>query len=159
MLAEVASYRPDIQRWLEIALHVRNRWPAQQAGHSVGIPTWFYGHEPTNVFATEIAKYFANALREDTLLHRCRGGIIYLSGQAGTIQEIFQAATENFYAASPAQIAPLVLVGVDYWTQRYPAYPLLRRLARGRSMAAAVHCVDTVDEACALVLQPLPDGR
>ena len=41
------------------------------------------GHEPTNLFATRIAKYFANALREDTLLHRCRGGIVYLPGHAG----------------------------------------------------------------------------
>ena len=46
---------------------------------SLSIPTWFYGHEPSNLFATGIAKYFANALREDTLLHRCRGGIVYLA--------------------------------------------------------------------------------
>ena len=115
------------------------------------MPTWFYGHEPTNVFATGIAKYFANALREDTLLHRCRGGIVYLPGQAGTVQEIFQAVTENFYAADASLVAPMVLVGVEYWTRTYPAWPLLRALGEGRAMGAAVHCVDTVEEAAALV--------
>ena len=80
-------------------LPVRARWPITGAGRSLSIPTWFYGHEPTNVFATDIAKYFSNALREDTLLNRCRGGVVYLPGQAGTVQEIFQAVTENFYAA------------------------------------------------------------
>lgn len=56
------------------------RWPIASAGRSLSIPTWFYGHEPTNVFATEIAKYFSNALREDTLLHRCGGGVVFLPG-------------------------------------------------------------------------------
>jgi predicted Rossmann-fold nucleotide-binding protein len=117
----------------------------------LSIPTWFYGHEPTNVFATGIAKYFANALREDTLLHRCRGGIVYLPGQAGTVQEIFQAVTENFYAADASLVAPMVLVGVEYWTTVYPAWPLLQRLAAGRPMGTVVHCVDTVEEAAGLL--------
>ena len=113
------------------AYAVRERWPVAEAGASLSIPTWFYGHEPTNLFATGIAKYFTNALREDTLLHRCRGGIVYLPGQAGTVQEIFQAVTENFYAADRSQIAPMVLVGVDYWTETLPAWPLLQRLGAG----------------------------
>ena len=32
---------------------------------SLGIPTWFYGHEPPNVFCDGIGKYFSNAIRED----------------------------------------------------------------------------------------------
>ena len=115
------------------------------------MPTWFYGHEPTGVFATEIAKYFTNALREDTLLHRCRGGIVYLPGQAGTVQEIFQAVTENFYAADPAEVAPMVLVGVDYWTTTFPAWPLLRALGADRELGAVIACVDDVDEAADLL--------
>ena len=105
-----------------------------------------------NVFATGIAKYFTNSVREDTLLHRCRGGVVFLPGQAGTVQEIFQAATENFYAAEPDQIAPMVLVGVDYWTTTYPAWPLLQRLAAERPMEAAVSCVDSVSDAAELLL-------
>ena len=100
---------------------------------------------------TSIAKYFANALREDTLLHRCRGGIVYLPGQAGTLQEIFQAATENFYAADPSEVAPLILVGVDYWTRDYPAWPLLQRLGAGRPMGEVIRCVDDVAAAAAIL--------
>jgi predicted Rossmann-fold nucleotide-binding protein len=143
-LGTVPTYRPDVDAWTATAYAVRERWPAAAAGISLAIPTWFYGHEPTNLFATVIAKYFTNALREDTLLHRCRGGIVYLPGEAGTVQEIFQAVTENFYAADATQIAPLILVGVDYWTNQLPAWPLLHRLGAGRLMGEVVHCVDDI---------------
>jgi predicted Rossmann-fold nucleotide-binding protein len=152
LLAAAPGYRTGIDRWLRTAFAVRERWPVEHAGRSLSVPTWFYGHEPTNVFATGIAKYFANAVREDTLLHRCRGGIVYLPGQAGTVQEIFQATTENFYAAEAARIAPMVLVGVEYWTSVYPAWPLLQRLAAGRPMGSAISCVDSVAEAAELLL-------
>jgi predicted Rossmann-fold nucleotide-binding protein len=144
MLGAVPTYRPDIDAWAGTAYAVRERWPVAAAGASLAIPTWFYGHEPTNLFATDIAKYFTNALREDTLLHRCRGGIVYLPGRAGTVQEIFQAVTENFYAADRSQIAPMVLLGVDYWTDTLPAWPLLQRLAAGRPMAEVIHCTDDI---------------
>jgi predicted Rossmann-fold nucleotide-binding protein len=151
ILATAPSYRPSIDAWIRAAFRVRDRWPAARAGRSFSIPTWFYGHEPTNVFATGIAKYFANELREDTLLHRCRGGIVYLPGEAGTVQEIFQAVTENYYAAEPGQVAPMILVGFDYWTRELPAWPLLQRLGENRSMGQAIHCVDDVAEAAALL--------
>lgn len=151
LLAATPSYA-DLDGWLRAARAVQRRWPVAQAGASLSVPTWFYGHEPTNVFATGIAKYFANAVREDTLLHRCRGGIVFLPGQAGTVQEVFQAATENFYAAGADHVAPMVLVGVDYWTTTLPAWPLLQRLGQGRPMGAVVACVDTVEEAAGLLL-------
>ena len=125
--------------------------PSPTPGRSISIPTWFYGHEPTNVFATDIAKYFSNALREDTLLHRCEDGVVFLPGQAGTVQEIFQAVTENFYAADASLIAPLILVGRQYWTDTYPAWPLLQRLGVGRPMAELIYCVDDVKEASSLL--------
>ena len=53
------------------------------------------------------------------------------------MQEIFQAVTENFYAADPTRVAPMVLVGVDYWTGTYPAWPLLQRLGAGRPMGGS----------------------
>ncbi|MET0692619.1 MAG: Rossmann fold nucleotide-binding protein [Propionibacteriaceae bacterium] len=152
VLTVADGWASDVDRWLAGAFAVRDRWPAAEAGASFSVPTWFYGHEPTNVFATGIAKYFANALREDTLLHRCRGGIVYLPGQAGTVQEIFQAVTDNFYAVDSAELSPMVLVGRAYWTATYPAWPLLERLARGRSMAGVVSVVDTVAEAADVIL-------
>jgi predicted Rossmann-fold nucleotide-binding protein len=94
-------------------------------------------NQPT-AFATTIAKYFSNALREDTLIHRCGGGVVYLPGMAGTVQEIFQAVTENFYAADASLVTPLILIGREYWTEVYPAWPLLQRLGAGRPMGKLI---------------------
>jgi len=154
LLATAPAYAPSIDAWVAGAYQVRDRWPVAEAGRSLSIPTWFYGHEPTNLFATMIAKYFANALREDTLLHRCRGGIVFFPGQAGTVQEIFQAVTENYYAAGPTLVAPMILVGVDYWTKTCPAWPLLQRLGDGRAMGRVIHCVDDVATVPALLADP-----
>jgi predicted Rossmann-fold nucleotide-binding protein len=115
------------------------------------VPTWFYGHEPSNVFAAAIAKYFQNSVREATLLRRCDAGIVFLPGAAGTVQEIFQDACENYYADGPL-VAPMVLVGVEHWTERLPAWPLLLALARDRAMADRVALVDTVEAAAGLLL-------
>lgn len=153
-LRAVPDFRRNITRWADAALMVLESVDHRpDAPLSIGIPTWFYGHEPPNVFATHIAKFFSNALREDTLLHRCRGGIVYLPGAAGTVQEIFQAATGNFYAPTPHDVAPVVLVGVRYWTEALPAWPLLESLGQGHFMAAHVHLVDTPDEAVSTLVR------
>ena len=68
LLAKAPKFTPSITDWASAAFEVRTRWP--KGGASVGIPTWFYGHEPPNPFASHIAKYFANATREDGLLAR-----------------------------------------------------------------------------------------
>ncbi|MDQ3273479.1 MAG: LOG family protein [Actinomycetota bacterium] len=148
MLAGVPSFQPSVTEWARAAFAVRSRWP--EGADSIGIPTWFYGHEPPNPFASLIAKYFQNALREDTLLRYCDAGIVFLPGAAGTVQEIFQDACENYYADAAA-VAPMVLVGREHWTDVVPAWPLLSGLARGRAMQAAVHLVDSVDEVAALL--------
>ena len=81
----------------------------------LSIPTWLYGHEPANLFAGGIAKYFSNAIREDTLLRLARGGVVFAPGWAGTVQEVFQAATKAFYRADGAS-GPLVFLGAAFWT-------------------------------------------
>lgn len=149
MLAAVPSFRPDIGAWAGAAFAVRERWPG--GAESLGIPTWHYGHEPPNPFAGAIAKYFGNPVREAILLQVCNAGIVFLPGVGGTVQEIFQDACENYYA-DPSSVAPMVLVGRDYWTTAFPAWPLLEALARGRAMEPYVHLVDTVDEAVTLLL-------
>ena len=151
IMTPAPTFVPSLDAWAGAAFEVRGRWPVAEAGRSLSIPTWFYGHEPTNVFATEIAKYFSNALREDTLLHYCGGGVVYLPGQAGTVQEIFQAVTENFYAADASLVVPLILIGRKYWTDVYPAWPLLQRLGAGRAMGELIYCVDDVKEAAELL--------
>ncbi len=147
-LAEVPAFRPSVDAWLRPALAVRD---GIEAPHdSLAIPTWHYGHEPSNVFATGIAKYFRNAVREAILLEVCDAGIVFLPGAGGTVQEVFQDACENYYA-DESSIASMVLVGRRYWTETLPAWPLLESLARGRPMADRVHLVDTVDEAAELL--------
>jgi predicted Rossmann-fold nucleotide-binding protein len=146
-LAAVPSFRPSVRRWAEIAMEVRDRWPGDGG---LGIPTWFYGYEPTNVFAAVIAKLFLNSLREAALVRRCDGGIAYLPGAAGTVQEVFQDACENYYADLPT-VAPMVLVGTDHWTTSVPAWPLLRALAAGRPMEGRTAIVAGVDEAVNLL--------
>lgn len=144
-LAEVPSFHRAVEGWARRAFEVRDAYDCTRL--SVGVPTWFYGHEPPNVFASEIAKYFDNAVREDVLIGLCGAGIVFTEGAAGTVQEIFQATTRAYYADADAFVAPLVLVGRDYWTRVLPAWPLLAALGDGRRMAERIHLVDTIDEA------------
>ncbi len=148
VLAEVPSFRPSVDAWVRSAFAARDLHA--NPADSLGIPTWHYGHEPPNVFATAIAKYFGNPAREAILLEVCDAGIVFLPGAGGTIQEIFQDACENYYA-DESSVAPMVLVGREYWTEVLPAWSLLLSLARGRNMEEHVHLVDTVDEAAAVV--------
>lgn len=149
MLATVPSFRPSIDAWARRALEVLARHPG--GADTLGIPTWHYGHEPPNPFATAIAKYFRNSTREAILLEVCDAGIVFLPGRGGTVQEIFQDACENYYA-DESSVAPMVLVGRSYWTDELPAWPLLERMARGTVMEPHVHLVETVDEAANLLV-------
>ncbi len=144
-LADVPDFRPSVERWAQVAFDVLSELP--DGPRTLGIPTWFYGHEPPNVFAGSIAKFFRNALREDTLLRACTSGIVFLPGAAGTVQEIFQDACENYYA-EPGQRTPMVLVGREHWTSTVPAWPLLRSMAVARGYAERVWLVDSVEEVC-----------
>lgn len=142
-VAKVPSFRPSVTDWARVAFDVRDRWP--DGGDSIGVPTWFYGHEPPNVFAAHIAKYFANAIREDGLLARCTAGVVFLPGAAGTVQEVFDTATPNYYESNGAP-RPMVLVDREHWTRRLPVWPLLRALAEGRSMEPRIALVDSVED-------------
>ncbi|MBV1778878.1 LOG family protein [Paeniglutamicibacter sp. ABSL32-1] len=148
------GFAPSVTNWARAAARVRERWPAGLP--NLGIPTWFYGHEPPNMFATHIAKFFANATRESVLLEKCSGGVVFLPGAAGTVQEIFQDACENYYGAA-GSISPMVLVGVEHWTKTLPAYPLLAELAAGRAMEEKIFLVDDAAEAVRILVE-LNDG-
>nr|WP_042182392.1 hypothetical protein [Kibdelosporangium sp. MJ126-NF4]CEL14960.1 hypothetical protein [Kibdelosporangium sp. MJ126-NF4]CTQ93447.1 hypothetical protein [Kibdelosporangium sp. MJ126-NF4] len=117
---------------------------------TIGIPTWFYGHEPPNPACHLHAKYFANSVREDGLLTVATGGVVYTPGSAGTVQEVFQDYTQNHYA-SVGPAAPMVFLGKDFWTTDVPAAPLVQQLARGRAAEEWILVTDDVDEAVALL--------
>ena len=144
LLAKAPSFVPSVTEWARAAFEVRTRWP--KGNTSVGIPTWFYGHEPPNAFASHLAKYFANATREDGLLARSNAGVVFLPGAAGTVQEIFDNATPNYYE-SRGEPTPMVLVNRAHWTERLPTWPLLQALARDRSMESRIALVDRIEEA------------
>lgn len=112
--------------WLSSAFHVMKQYP-QSRYISLGIPTWLYGHEPSTPFATHIAKFFENSIREDTILTIAYGGIIYTPGSAGTMQEIFQDAVQNHYLSFGFS-SPMIFFGKDFWTEQIPIYPLLKDL-------------------------------
>lgn len=168
-LRAVPSFRPDVEAWARGAFEVRaslgpgvsphpgTSAPAAQPGapfewpRSLGVPTWFYGHEPPNIFAEGIAKYFSNAVREDGLLARCNAGVVVLPGAAGTVQEVFQLCTRSYYAAPGAVVPPMVLVGVEHWTRVLPVWPLVHALGAGRPMAGAMHLVDDPRDAVSIV--------
>ena len=149
--AEVPGFRPSVTDWARAALAAVDGGPDGDEP-SLGVPTWFYGHEPPNPFCARVAKYFRNAIREDVLLHLARGGIVFLPGAAGTVQEVFQAACENYYA-EPDQVAPMVLVGKDYWTSRLPAWPLLEALGSAGPLGPKLHLVDSTPEVVPALLE------
>ncbi|RKN46509.1 LOG family protein [Micromonospora endolithica] len=115
----------------------------------LAIPTWLYGHEPANLFAGRIAKYFSNAIREDTILRLARGGIVFAPGRAGTVQEVFQAATKTYYGTDGASGA-YVFLDRAYWTRELPVEALLRPLLAASpfgDLSGTVHLTDDVHEA------------
>jgi len=106
--------------------------------------TWFYGHEPTNLFCTHVAKYFSNALREDGLLAVARHGVVFAHGGPGTMQEVFQDACQNAYG-TVGDVSPMVFLGQRYWTQDRPALALMRSMTTGMQLAERFAAFDDID--------------
>lgn len=139
MLKPYPSFREG--GWLSSALDVMRLFPQKKIPYkdrmryryeSLGIPTWLYGHEPSTPFATHIAKYFDNSIREDAVLTVSYGGIIFTPGAAGTMQEIFQDAVQNHYI-SLGLSSPMIFFGKDFWMHEMPVYPFLEdMIGRGR---------------------------
>jgi len=114
---------------------------------SLSFPTWYYGHEPFTPFATMIAKYFQNSLREDGLVMVCKGGVVFTEGKAGTIQEIFQDATRNYYRGVQDHFSPMVFLGNHYWLEQYPVIPLLQSMFKEQDFKKYLLVTDSIDEA------------
>lgn len=118
------------------------------------IPTWRYGHEPSNRFCAFHAKFFNNALREEMLLHLCYGGLVVMPGGPGTMQEVFTAVCRCAYA-SPGHAYPIVFIGVAFWTAN-GVWHAVKTQAAGRAFEAWLLLTDDVDaivrhlDACAV---------
>lgn len=136
--------RHDHPRWLSTAFEVRARYPLTdpETCASAGVPTWLNAHEPPNLFATHIAKYFSNSVREDGLGTVARRGVVFAPGSADTIQEIFRDASQNHFSRAEDAWIPMIFLGEANWTWKRPVFPMLTQLAAGRPYAQGIFVSD-----------------
>jgi predicted Rossmann-fold nucleotide-binding protein len=157
-LAAAPDFR-DHEPYTAVALEVRTAYPApaydlvtRLTHGGLALPTWLYGHEPANLFAGQIGKYFSNAVREDSILRLSRGGIVFAPGWAGTVQEVFQAATKTFYRTDGPSGA-FVFLGAAHWSAlpvEALLRPLLARSPHG-DQSDLLLVTDSLDEAVAVL--------
>lgn len=129
----------ELHRWQVPAFRLLAEVDPAGRGVSLAVPTWFYGHEPPTPFATHVAKYFSNPLREDGLLSIAVDGVIYAPGRAGTVQEVFQDAAQNVYRVVDGRFSPMAFLDRDAcWTERLPVLPVLAELFGPTELARSV---------------------
>ena len=151
VLAAVPSFRPSVDAWVDPAFEVSRRFP--DGAESLGIPTWHYGHEPPNSSRPRSRSTSATRPAKRCCSRSATAGIVFLPGAAGTVQEIFQDACENYYA-DESTVAPMVLVG-DGLLDPASSRPgrCCRAWPAGGRWSPQVHLVDTVEEAVELHLR------
>lgn len=140
-------------------VHGRLAGPRRKGGESLAIPTWSYEGEPIGRFATHIAKYFANSIREDGLLRIARAGVVFAPGGAGTVQEVFQDGAINAYARARDQV-PMLFVGCEHFADS-GIYALAASMAERAPMPYRhlLTLTDDLDEALAHIESPPPRPR
>ena len=129
--------------WIKPAFELLQKYPI--GGESLAVPTWLYGHEPPCPFASHIAKYYQNSIREDGLLAIAKYGVIYCEGKAGTIQEIFQDANQNYYKTVD-WFSPMVFLDKDYWTKKFPVKNILDKLIAKDDNSKYIKYTDDINE-------------
>lgn len=150
-----------LHEWVKPAYEIAQTF-VDSGGRSIAVPTWYYGCEPLSPLATDVAKYFQNSIREDMLLSLAANGIIYTAGAAGTLQEVFQNAAQNYYPRNDQPFAPMIFLGEQFWTEKLPVLPVLSALFVGRNRLTRpefdrlVRIVDTAEEAVDALLEHRP---
>ena len=124
-LAAVGPWADDPARYMAVADDIRERFAP--GGVSLAIPTWVTAGEPISQFASHIAKYFSNSIREDGLLAVASAGIVFAPGGAGTMQEIFQDAAQNAYHVFGR--SPMIFLDSQHYRVETGLYPALERQA------------------------------
>jgi len=156
MLAVAPRPSADAQLFVDQALAVRARWPG--GCDSLGVPTWVYAEEAIGAFATHVAKYFANSVRENGLLAIARSGVVYAPGGPGTEQEIFTDTAQNSLTLYTVR-SPLVFFGRRYFEHERPELlTAARRQADDYGWPELVAVLDDPDEVVAFVAAHDPDG-
>jgi len=143
-------YRGHEAEYVDAARAIAASRPA--GAPSLAVATWRYDSEPISQFATDIAKLFQNAVREDGLLSIAGAGIAYFEGGFGTLQEIFQDLAHNSTATREHQM-PMVFVDSAVYGEPGSPYHLVRARA-GRAAKPfddLVSLADTADEVVAAI--------
>jgi len=175
--ANLTNFLFESKEWRGTGMATRKlilgKWDAQPPASkfSLGIPTWFYGHEPPNLFASHHSKMFYNSLREDGLITLANKGIIFFEGSGGTVQEIFQDASKNYYVAEGQSPTPMIFYNAGgYWERsctdlswptddpmdrRKPVMPLIKQLAAEKKFVNEVF----VTKSPAAVIKFLVDAK
>ena len=106
--------------------------------------------EPISQFASHIAKYFSNSIREDGMLAVATAGIVFAPGGAGTMQEIFQDAAQNAYRTFGR--SPMAFLDTRHYCAETGLYPALVRQAERLGFADLLSVGDEPEQ----LLEPLP---
>ncbi|MED3447649.1 hypothetical protein P4483_27620 [Bacillus thuringiensis] len=168
------DYVSELHAWMLPAWKIAQELKDQLTplNRSLAVPTWHFGHEPFTPFATHVAKYFLNSIREDVLLALASCGIVYSEGRGGTIQEVFQDAAQVYYRGKNDPITSMLFLDNKFWTMpevpdgkvHMPVMDLLQQLFIGtKNMTEEeykryVRLVDDVDEVVNIIIQNAPSA-
>ncbi len=141
-LAETPGPIADPVGYMETGDALRQRFAP--GGDSLAIPTWVNAGEPISQFASHIAKYFSNSIREDGLLAVATAGIVFAPGGAGTLQEIFQDAAQNAYKVFGR--SPMAFLDRRHYCVDTGLYPTLQRQAERLGFADLLSVADEAAE-------------
>jgi predicted Rossmann-fold nucleotide-binding protein len=124
-LAAAPPWTTDAAGYMGVADGIRERFAPGSV--SLAIPSWVSTGEPISQFASHIAKYFSNSIREDGMLAVATAGIVFAPGGAGTMQEIFQDAAQNAYRTFGR--SPMAFLDTQHYCVDTRLYPALQRQA------------------------------
>src|SRR4051794_23502704 len=124
-LTAAPPWAHDPAGYMAVADGIRDHFAP--GGPSLAIPTWVTAGEPISQFASHIAKYFSNSIREDGMLAVATAGIVFAPGGAGTMQEIFQDAAQNAYRVFGR--SPMAFLDTEHYCAKTGLYPVLERQA------------------------------
>src|SRR3954452_9904715 len=111
--------------YMAVADDIRER--CAPGGPSLAIPSWVTAGEPISQFASHIAKYFSNSIREAGMLAVATAGIVFAPGGAGTMQEIFQDAAQNAYRTFGR--SPMTFLDTEHYCEQTGLFPAVERQA------------------------------
>jgi predicted Rossmann-fold nucleotide-binding protein len=149
-LAAAGPWGADPAGYMGMADEIRERFAP--GGVSLAIPSWVIAGEPISQFASHIAKYFSNSIREAGMLAVATAGIVFAPGGAGTMQEIFQDAAQN--ANRVFGRSPMVFLDTQHYCVETGLYPALERQAARLGFADLLSIADEQEQ----ILDRFPAG-